>query len=271
MKRNLLVAASLLGAIASFSITRAEASPQFSVTAATPGAIQFSGSGTAQFNNSVGTNNSFQVGSSTNLGVNASTSSTPEYGVSSTANLALDGVSTLKQVLGTSGGGANGGQISGAFTTSERGSASTAGSMSDWSAAASSSAEAKYGRDYESYSGNYQYTNQREWQADYDREYNRAYGAAAAGATRESDSNVTVNGIGSDASVTASADSVFNVAIEARSGEGAGSTATASGNAGSSLATSSFANQSQSSTASGFMQAFGGQTTNAIVENDAGL
>ena len=77
MKRNLLVAATLLGAIASFSTTRAEASPQFSVTAATPGAIQFSGSGTAQFNNSVGTNNSFQVGSSTNLGVNASTSSTP--------------------------------------------------------------------------------------------------------------------------------------------------------------------------------------------------
>lgn len=266
MKRNLLVAASLLGAVASISITRAEASPQFSVTAASPGAIQFAGSGTAQFNNSIGTNNSFQVGSSTNLGVNASTSSTPEYSVSSKANLALSGDSTLKQVLGTSGGAANGGQISGAFTTTERGSANTRGSMADWASSASASAEAKYGVDYESYSGNFQYNNEREWQADYDREYNRAYGAAAAGATRESDSNVTVNGIGSDAAVTASADSVFTVDIQSVSGQGAGSTATANGAAGSSLATSSFANQSQSSTASGFMQAFGGQTTNAIIE-----
>ena len=268
MKRNLLVAA-VLGAIASFSASRLEASPQFSVTAASPGAIQFAGSGTAQFNNSIGTNNSFQVGSSTNLGVNASTSSTPEYGVSSKANLSLAGTSTLKQVLGTSGGGEAGGQISGAFTTTERGSASTRGSMSDWASSASSSAEAKYGRDWESYSGTNTYTNQREWQADYDREYNRAYGAAAAGATRESDSNVTVNGIGSDAAVTASDSSIFSVEIISKTGAGAGSTATANGSAGSSLATSSFANQSQSSTASGFMQAFGGQTTNSMVE-DAG-
>ena len=273
MKRNLLVAASLLGAVASFSISRAEASPQFSVTAASPGAIQFAGSGTAQFNNSIGTNNSFQVGSSTNLGVNASTSSTPEYSVNSKANLALSGESTLKQVLGTSGGSTavGGGEISGAFTTTERGSANTAGSMSDWSSSASVSADAKYGNSYENRGGTYESQSEREWQADYDREYNRAYGAAAAGATRESDSNVTVNGIGSDASVTASADSVFTVDINSVTGTGAGSTATANGSAGSSLATSSFANQSQSSTASGFMQAFGGQTTNDIVESNAGL
>ena len=271
MKRNLLVAASLLGAVASFSITRAEASPQFSVTAASPGAIQFAGSGTAQFNNSIGTNNSFQVGSSTNLGVNASTSSTPEYGVKSTANLSLAGTSTLKQVLGTSGGDQYGGEISGQFNTTERGNANTAGSMSDWASSAFYSADLKYGNSYENGSSTYESSSEREWQADYDREYNRAYGAAAAGATRESDSNVTVNGIGSDANVVASADSVFTVDITARTGSGAGSTATASGSAGSSLATSSFANQSQSSTASGFMQAFGGQTTNALIETEAGL
>jgi hypothetical protein len=271
MKRNLLVAASLLGVVASFSLSKVEASPQFSVTAATPGAIQFSGSGTAQFNNSVGTNNSFQVGSSTNLGVNASTSSTPEYGVSSKANLSLAGTSTLKQVLGTSGGGATGGEISGQFNTVERGSASTGGSMADWSSSASYSADTKYGNSYENRSSTYESSSEREWQADYDREYNRAYGAAAAGATRESDSNVTVNGIGSDAAVTASETSVFSVEITSNNGTGAGSTATANGSAGSSLATSSFANQSQSSTASGFMQAFGGQTTNDIVESQAGL
>ena len=267
MKRRLFIAASLFGTIASFSVSRAEASPQFTVTAASPGAIQFAGSGTAQFNNSIGTNNSFQVGSSTNLGVNASTSSTPEYGVSSKANLSLAGTSTLKQVLGTSGKENAGGQISGDFSTVERGSAETRGSMADWASSASASAEAKYGVDYESNSGNFQYNNEHEWQADYDREYNRAYGAAAAGATRDSYSDVTVYGIGSDAAVTASDKSVFSVEITSNSGDGAGSTATANGSAGSSLATSSFANQSQSSTASGFMQAFGGQTTNSMVGN----
>ena len=91
-------------------------------------------------------------------------------------------------------------------------------------------------------------------------EYNRAYGAAAAGAQRTSDSSVTVNGIGSDASVTAATTSKFDVAIAQRtlgSGESFGSTATANGSSGASLATSSFANQSNASTASGFMQAFG--------------
>ena len=264
LKASLFLAASLFGAFVPFSSSRAEASPQFSVNAASPGAIQFAGSGTAQFNNSIGTNNSFQVGSSTNLGVNASTSSTPEYGVSSKANLSLAGTSTLKQVLGTSGSANDGGQISGDFSTVERGSAETRGNMADLASSARASAEAKYGVDYERHGGNFQYDNERDWQEDYDYEYNRAYGAAAAGATRESYSDVTVYGIGSDAAVTASDKSVFSVEITSNSGTGAGSTATANGSAGSS-GTSSFANQSQSSTASGFMQAFGGQTTGSVV------
>ena len=261
------LAASLIGTIISFSVSRAEASPQFSVTAGSPGAIQFSGSGTAQFNNSIGTNNSFQVGSSTNLGVNASTSSTPEYDVSSKANLSLVGTSTLKQVLGISTGSDASSQISGDFSTIERGSANTSGRMSDWSSSASASAEAKYGNSYENRGSTYVSMSETEWQSNYDREYNRAYGAAAAGATRESESDVTVYGIGSVAAVTASDLSIFSVEINSTSGIRAGSTATANGSAGSSLATSSFANQSQSSTASGFMQAFGGQKTSSMVSN----
>jgi hypothetical protein len=97
-----------------------------------------------------------------------------------------------------------------------------------------------------------------EWQAAYDAEYNRAYGSAAAGAARGSESEVTVNGIGSDANVQAAETSTFGVDIAQNVSENYGSTATANGSAGASLATSSFANQSQSSTASGFMQAFGG-------------
>jgi hypothetical protein len=69
---------------------------------------------------------------------------------------------------------------------------------------------------------------------------------------------VTVNGIGSDAAITAAESSKFDVQIAQNSGMSFGSTATANGSSGASLATSSFANQSNSSTASGFMQAFGG-------------
>jgi hypothetical protein len=119
-------------------------------------------------------------------------------------------------------------------------------------------AERSYGVSYDSNSSNYSFESEGEWQAAYDAEYNRAYGSAAAGATRSSESEVTVNGIGSDANVQAADTSTFAVDIAQNAGDSFGSTATANGSAGASLATSSFANQSQSSTASGFMQAFGG-------------
>jgi hypothetical protein len=62
MKKHSLIAARLLavGTISTLTAqTKAEA--MFQVVAASPGTINFSGSGTAQFNNSLGTNNSFQV------------------------------------------------------------------------------------------------------------------------------------------------------------------------------------------------------------------
>ena len=59
--------------------------------------------------------------------------------------------------------------------------AATAGTMADLLLPRS----AKPSTQQHELSGSYQYSNEREWQADYDREYNRAYGAAAAGATRE--------------------------------------------------------------------------------------
>ena len=97
MKKSLLVAAALFTATTATQLAQvAKASPQFKVTAASPGTIDFTGSGTAQFNNSIGTNNSFQVGSSTNLGVNASASSTPEYGVDGQARLDLAGTTTYE-------------------------------------------------------------------------------------------------------------------------------------------------------------------------------
>jgi len=152
----------------------------------------------------------------------------------------------------------NTGTISGVFKTVETGSASNSSSMADWQAAASASAERSYGVSYDPTNSSYSFESEGEWQAAYDAEYNRAYGSAAAGATRSSESEVTVNGIGSDANVQAADTSTFAVDIAQNSGDSFGSTATANGSAGASLATSSFANQSQSSTASGFMQAFGG-------------
>ena len=69
---------------------------------------------------------------------------------------------------------------------------------------------------------------------------------------------MNVTGIGSDATVLASDASNFLVDITQTDASASSSTSTASGAAGASLATSSFANQSSSSTASGILQAFGG-------------
>ena len=86
-------------------------------------------------------------------------------------------------------------------------------------------------------------------------------------AARTSSSDVEVTGIGSDASVTAAGTSTFDVLISTVDDVLPESTATANGAAGANLSTSSFANQSQASTASAFMQAFGGNQV-GFVETD---
>jgi len=332
MKKNLLVAAGLLTfGLASTLTSTTKAEDMFQVVAASPGTINFSGSGTAQFNNSLGTNNSFQVGSSTNLGVNANVSSTTGYAVDSTADLGLAANTTLNQVIGTSGaantssaqkvrahetarsamssweatygasweygnsGGygsaaewqagydaeyerqyntavssttstesssssATDGTISGSFRTIEAGTARASGSTTDWDSSATTSASAEWGVDYESYraNGGLEVSSEAEWQVEYDRSYNSAYANASAASNRYSDSTVNVTGIGSDATVLAAETSNFLVDITQTDSNPTSSTSTASGAAGASLATSSFANQSSSSTASGFLQAFGG-------------
>ena len=94
----------------------------------------------------------------------------------------------------------------------------------------------------------------------YSTAYNSAYSDAMTSSSRTSSSDVEVHGIGSDASVTSAATSTFDVLISTTLAQGsteAESTATANGAAGANLSTSSFANQSQASTASAFMQAFG--------------
>ena len=162
------------------------------------------------------------------------------------------------------------GTISGSFRTIEAGTARSSGDSTDWASSATTAANdevgvwAEVGTTGVDASGR----TKSQWQSAYDSSYNSAYANASAASNRYSDSTVNVTGIGSDANVyvqggTGSVTgSNFNVDIGVLT-DGSGnslsssSTDTASGSAGASLATSSFANQSSSSTASGFLQAFG--------------
>ena len=164
MKKNLLVAAGLLTVgVASTLTAQTKAEDMFQVVAASPGTINFSGSGTAQFNNSLGTNNSFQVGSSTNLGVNASVSSTTGYAVDSTADLGLTGSTTLTKLLVLL-------VLQMQLARQVQLSTLTARSaMSSWEGGVSYDA-----------SNNRGYSTQRAaWQAAFDAEYNRQYTTAS--------------------------------------------------------------------------------------------
>jgi hypothetical protein len=174
------------------------------------------------------------------------------------------------------------GVISGSFTTTESGTAA-AGTMSDWTAEASEKADdemrAQYNVDWNTFLANdvnsegfalntfvdnelqtaeeqYRAARSSGWTA----AYNEAYTDVLTSNERESVSDVVVTGIGSDALVTSRDTSTFDVDIISVLTDlgDAESTATANGAAGANLSTSSFANQSMASTASAFMQAFGG-------------
>jgi len=164
------------------------------------------------------------------------------------------------------------GVIKGTFTTSEFGEAEAGGSAAEWRESASATAEAdtavSFQNDWAAYETLYGSTGAYTTSDDYDTARTEAYSTAYADAyassmsqsSRTSSSDVEVTGIGSDASVTAAGTSTFDVLIETDDMAVPESTATANGAAGANLSTSSFANQSQASTASAFMQAFGADT-----------
>jgi len=98
-------------------------------------------------------------------------------------------------------------------------------------------------------------------------------GAASQGsADSKSEAVVQVKGVGSIATLNASADSAFNVDVLTRLRSSIpDNNGTANGSAGGNLATSSFANQSNSQTASAFMQAFGADTVQLNANSSGGL
>jgi len=159
----------------------------------------------------------------------------------------------------TSSNGSDG-TISGSFRTIEAGTARSSGNSTDWASTAEVAAKADYGSSWSEVGTTGVDAGGRskdQWQAAYDSSYNAAYANASASSNRYSDSIVDVAGIGSDANVFAKEGSSFMVDVGVITNGSSSSTDTASGSAGASLATSSFANQSSSSTASGFLQAFG--------------
>ena len=91
-------------------------------------------------------------------------------------------------------------------------------------------------------------------------------------ATNESNATVTVTGVGSIATLNASPDSAFNVDVATRiRNQLMENNATANGSAGGSLNTVSMANQSNTQSASAFMQAFGADTVKLTADSTGQL
>ena len=132
--------------------------------------------------------------------------------------------------------------------------------------------------------GNYsgQTMTQEQMATAYDKEFTKSFNtafSAAAGLMRSSDSTVTVTGIGVIADVNASDASTFKASSTLLDGAARDGNGNGQASSGANLATSSYANQSNSSTASAFMQAFSGglpdqagvttiQKVNPIYETD---
>lgn len=96
--------------------------------------------------------------------------------------------------------------------------------------------------------------------------------ASSGSAESKSEAVVQVKGVGSIATLNASADSAFNVDVATRLRNSIPETnGTANGSAGGNLATSSFANQSNTQSASAFMQAFGADTVTLNKATDGTL
>jgi len=158
------------------------------------------------------------------------------------------------------------GTISGTFKTVETGRSTISGSSGDWESSAQAAVDVEHGSTWDSGKSSQadgSAHTEVSWNAARSASYDTAYANAAANSNRTSDSTVEVKGIGSDASLSVQESSTFKVEIKGTPAADlpanftANSTATANGSSGSNLATSSFANQSNAATASGFIQAFG--------------
>lgn len=149
------------------------------------------------------------------------------------------------------------GLISGSFKTVENSRSGSGGHSSDWEATATAAVNKQFGSDYSNRNSDYELYSETDYAAARETAFNREYASASASNNRFSDSQVTVNGIGSDVNIVASDESSFTTKIQRNPHINSGTgIATANSSAGLSLSTVSLANQSQSQTASAFIQSF---------------
>ena len=227
--------------------------------------------GTLQYSNSVGTNDAFSVGASTIVGASVNASSTPDYDVTSNAKFGV-AASTINQVIGTS-----------AVT-----SAPTTNVISNIDEVASglsiSEAEKDFTKDTTTSNGGYWWWNRRnktrtrvsssEYESVKTQYANQLKsditetltsssqmsGTISGSFSKEfsefgSSNNVTVNGIGTNANLTATDDSSFTSIIEKGSGANTGA-GTANGGASGNVGTTATANANSSQFVSSFAQAY---------------
>ena len=167
----------------------------------------------------------------------------------------------------------NQGTITGNFTTTETGSAAAAmealaESLEDGATAA---AKAELGNTYATRTAtgtaaDLASMSEAEWDAAYETKYQQAFASAYSNASgsieRKSVSDVNVTGLGVIADVNAADSSKFIAKSELIDGAARDGNGNGNASSGANLATSSYANQSNSSTASAFMQAFSGGLPN---------
>ena len=151
------------------------------------------------------------------------------------------------------------------FKTTETGNASSASGALDYSfdRGAAASADMEWGASYDSTDGRYSSSAEyeRNWEASYQQSYSAAYAAANASGARESISEVEVQGVGSIADVNSQDSSTFQAEaslLATTSDARSDTVGNGSASATSTLGTTSFASQSNATTASAFMQAFAG-------------
>jgi len=158
---------------------------------------------------------------------------------------------------------ANAGDTSGSgvivaqFSTNDTGASSSAGAAASGNLDASFAAGATAAAN--DAVGAKTVANTAEWEVAYAAAYSAAYSAAEAEGARTSNSNVRVEGLGSIADINSRDTSNFIAESVLTSGAARpDSLGNGNASAGANLATTSFANQANNTTASGFMQAFTG-------------
>ena len=152
------------------------------------------------------------------------------------------------------------GVITANFSNSETGNAVAAldALSASFVAGAEAAADAKYGDTFVEDEWESRAEYDAAWASEYQSSYASAYSNANSSLQRENESTVEVSGLGSIAYINADTGSQFDAQTQMTSDVYRDANGTGSAGAGTSLTTSSYANQSNSTNTSAFIQAFGG-------------